>query len=56
MQISKRISFREAELLVLGITHSELGACLLGTWGLPLPILEAIAWHHEPQRSTESRN
>lgn len=53
MQISKKISLREAELMVLGVTHSELGACLLGSWGLPLPMLEAIAWHHEPERSSE---
>jgi putative nucleotidyltransferase with HDIG domain len=45
------ISLWEAERTVLGATHAELGACLLGTWGLPLPILEAIAWHHEPERS-----
>jgi hypothetical protein len=23
------------------------------TWGLPLPILEAIAWHHDPGKCTE---
>lgn len=39
----------QAERLVLGTTHAELGACLLASWGLPLPILEAIAWHDEPE-------
>src|SRR6185436_5293984 len=34
------------ELATFGATHSELGACLLTTWGLPPPILEAIALHH----------
>ena len=53
MQVSKKISLCEAEHMVLGVTHAELGGCLLGTWGLPLPILEAIAWHHEPQRSKD---
>jgi len=52
LQASKNILEREAELMVLGITHAQLGACLLASWGLPLPILEAIAWHHEPERST----
>jgi len=33
---------------VLGATHAELGACLLGIWGLPSPIVEAIALHHHP--------
>lgn len=37
-----------AEREVLGATHAELGAYLLGIWGLPLPVVEAIAFHHEP--------
>jgi HD-like signal output (HDOD) protein len=27
---------------------------LLGLWGLPAPIVEAVAWHHQPGR-LESR-
>jgi putative nucleotidyltransferase with HDIG domain len=53
LRVSKQIDAREAELEILGTTHAELGACLLATWGLPLPILEAIACHHEPARSEE---
>jgi HD-like signal output (HDOD) protein len=33
-----------------GITHAEIGAYLLGLWGLPIPITEAIAFHHTPAR------
>jgi putative nucleotidyltransferase with HDIG domain len=40
----------EAEQEVLGITHAELGAYLLGLWGLPEPIVEAVAFHHRPPR------
>jgi HD-like signal output (HDOD) protein len=53
-QTQKGQSQREAELEVLGTTHSELGACLLGTWGLALPIIEAIAWHHCPEHSADT--
>src|SRR5262249_4085345 len=53
LQANKKISQREAEQIVMGITHAEVGACLLATWNLPLPILEAITWHHQPERSTE---
>lgn len=35
---------------VLGVTHAEVGAYLLGAWGLPLPIVEAVAYHHFPAR------
>jgi len=38
----------EAERAVLDATHAEVGAYLLGLWGLPYPILEAVAFHHDP--------
>jgi putative nucleotidyltransferase with HDIG domain len=31
-----------------GITHAEVGAYLLGLWGLPLRVTESIAYHHAP--------
>jgi HD-like signal output (HDOD) protein len=43
-----QMPLHEAERATFGTTHAELGACLLGIWGLPLSILEAIAWHHTP--------
>ncbi len=32
----------------LGATHAEFGAYLLGLWGLPDRIVEAVAYHHDP--------
>ncbi|QBG82802.1 HDOD domain-containing protein [Xanthomonas oryzae] len=32
--------------------HTEAGAYLLGLWGLPMPIIEAVAFHRHPQRSS----
>ena len=32
--------------------HTEAGAYLLGLWGLPMPIVEAVAFHRQPQRSS----
>ena len=34
----------------LGATHAEVGAYLLALWGLPVPLIEAIASHHAPCR------
>jgi len=45
-----QIPLCEAESVVFGTTHGELGACLLGIWGLPMPIVEAVALHHYPIR------
>ncbi len=38
----------EVEMEYLGYSHAEIGACMLGIWGTPLPIVEAVAWHHRP--------
>jgi len=32
----------------LGASHAEMGAYLLGIWGLPDAIVEAVAFHHNP--------
>lgn len=53
LRVSKQLSDHAAELEMFGATHAKVGACLLASWGLPLPILEAVAWHHEPERSSE---
>jgi HD-like signal output (HDOD) protein len=48
------IPVHEAESRVIGASHAEIGAYLLGIWGLPYPVIEAVAYHHEPQRVTQS--
>ncbi len=42
------LSTDEAEMAAFGCTHTQVGAYLLGLWGLPDSIVEAVAWHHEP--------
>lgn len=34
----------------VGPHYAEAGAYLLGLWGLPMPIVEAVAHHHHPDR------
>jgi len=46
----KRIGQWQAEREVLGITHAEVGAYLLALWGLPDSIIEAVAYHHCPEK------
>ncbi|MGA2982844.1 MAG: response regulator [Terriglobia bacterium] len=33
-----------------GFSHAEIGAYLLGLWGLPYAVVEAVALHHAPDR------
>jgi putative nucleotidyltransferase with HDIG domain len=43
------LTIGEAEGRVLnGTTHAEIGAYLIGLWGLPRSLVEAIAFHHRP--------
>jgi HD-like signal output (HDOD) protein len=44
----------ELEAELLGVTHAEIGAYLLGLWGIPLPVVEAVAFHHRPARAESS--
>lgn len=39
-----------AETALYGVSHAEVGGYLLGIWGLPYPIVEAVANHHCPGR------
>lgn len=52
---AQRCSLWKAESRVFGASHPELGACVLAIWGLPIPIVEAVALHHCPARSQEQQ-
>ncbi len=43
-------AWHEVEPQVFGAAHPEVGAYLLGLWGLPLDLIEAVAYHHTPSR------
>lgn len=49
---TRDVPFYEIEMEVFGATHAGLAAYLLALWGLPAPIVEAVAFHHTPERST----
>jgi HD-like signal output (HDOD) protein/ActR/RegA family two-component response regulator len=44
-----------AEQEVIGASHAAIGAYLLGVWGLPYPVIEAVAFQHCPQRVSQTR-
>jgi putative nucleotidyltransferase with HDIG domain len=41
------------ELEQLGCTHAQLGAYLMSIWGLPVPLVHAVAYHHCPATTAE---
>lgn len=52
MQIARESKrpWHEVEREAFGVAHPEVGAYLLGLWGLPLELIEAVAYHHTPSR------
>ncbi len=47
---SQGITQRDAEHQVTGTDHDAIGAYLLGLWGLPNSVVEAVAFNHSPGR------
>ncbi|MCK9210220.1 MAG: response regulator [Ignavibacteriaceae bacterium] len=48
-----KLSYIDAEYKLFDTSHSEVGAYLLGLWGLPVPILEIAAFHHLPLKADD---
>jgi putative nucleotidyltransferase with HDIG domain len=48
MLVSQHMSFLEAEELVLGINHADLGGKIAEHWNFPIEIRDAISFHHRP--------
>jgi putative nucleotidyltransferase with HDIG domain len=46
----QRVPLCEIEKEIFGATHGQIGAYLLGLWGMPLELLEIAAFHHQPAR------
>jgi putative nucleotidyltransferase with HDIG domain len=49
----QKLSPSDVEAQVFGATHADTGAYLLAVWGLPLPVVEAVARHHAPSRALD---
>jgi HD-like signal output (HDOD) protein/ActR/RegA family two-component response regulator len=48
---AKNCSALEAERQVMGVSHAEIGAYLLGLWGIPYQVVDAVLSHHDPVRA-----
>lgn len=49
IKIGTDLSFKEYENRFNNITHADIGAYLLGLWGIPDSIVEAVAYHHSSE-------
>lgn len=42
------------ERTMFGASHAEVGGALLTLWGIPNAIVQAVAYHHEPERASRA--
>jgi len=49
--MSTGVSLDVAENMVLGTDHAEIGALILARWSFPDDIVNAVRWHHNPERN-----
>jgi putative nucleotidyltransferase with HDIG domain len=51
---AKGVSLVIAEHMVFGTDHAEIGALILAKWSFPVDIVNAVRWHHNPERIKNS--
>ena len=51
---ARNVARSVVEREIFGVSHAKVGACLLELWGLPFRIVEAVAHHHAPERSSQA--
>ncbi len=51
IKLEEKHSTCTIEERIFGCTHAEVGGALLGIWGLPDPIVDAVSNHHTPSHS-----
>jgi len=52
LQNEYQITTTEAEYVLYQTSHAEIGAYLLGIWGLPESLVEIVCFHHHPSNSS----
>lgn len=48
LELNGEIDPNVAEREIFGATHAEVGAYMLGLWGIPETVVAAVAFHHVP--------
>lgn len=51
----KKVPFMQAEEEVLGFNHANVGAKIANKWNLPVHLVEAIEYHHNPSSAPNEK-
>jgi HD-like signal output (HDOD) protein len=52
LRFYQKISQLDAERIIIGKTHPEIGSHLASKWNFPAQLVEAIRFHHSPSQAT----
>jgi putative nucleotidyltransferase with HDIG domain len=52
--VSRGVPANEQEAAVFDTDHAQVAAILLGLWGMPESIVDAVAFHHRPRQSSHA--
>ncbi len=55
LMLAGSMGVSEAECEVFGSSHDRVGGYLLGLWGLPSVVVEAVSLHHSPSSAVHSK-
>jgi len=55
LQNSAEIQIVTGEEEVFGFNHADIGGYLFALWGLPVSIVDAVEFHHEPLKSNQTK-
>ncbi|MFP4542300.1 MAG: HDOD domain-containing protein [Opitutales bacterium] len=51
---SENLPRHRVERQLIGASHADAGAYMLNLWGLPITTVEAVAYHHDPEKTSSS--
>ena len=51
---SVEIGIAAAEEEIFGVNHADIGGYLFALWGLPVPIVNAVEFHHNPSKGNQT--
>jgi HD-like signal output (HDOD) protein len=56
MRVSSGKTLEQCEYSIIDVSHAELSAAALARWNLPLPIQQAVLYHHQPDLDPARRS
>lgn len=54
LSVNKKVALTVVERMVLGLTHSDIGAMICRKWNYPERVTQCVRYHHEPSMAIDA--